>query len=622
MVSSLPLIVKLRVLSGDLQGQVFSVDPEVVIGRSTTCHMFVPDRRISREHARIFRDNLQLFVEDLRSHNGTYVNGQRVVRAELFRGDLVRLGSSQFVVEMASALDSSAVQFVNDVDTMQPKLVRPVAPMTTGESLSDLVARDYFARLGLTDVEELRSRESVEQLLQRTRHFAILYEVSKTLQRYTDMREQLPNLMDLILQVVRGDRGALLMFDEAGELVPRTVRYSDRALNSDELPAMTISKSVAQAVIQERCAIITADATTDARFAGSQSIMLANVRSLLAVPVQVGNRLIGLIEIENTRSLNGFDENDMHLVSIVASMLGVALDNFEATQARELAIAKLEATQAQLIAAQQRLVASERMGMLGRLASGIAHEVKNHLSPFMLADMIASKYPDDQETQETTVLMLEAQQRIVGLVDEIRSFARGDQTSVNIASHDIGQVIEGVLRFMACDRAVKATEIVFWPGERPMVFIDAHRIRQVLINLIRNAADAIPPRYGRIDIRVHTDLGDVVVEVQDNGSGISPMTAARVFEPFFSTKGEKGLGLGLDISRQIAVAHGGTLTFESRESTADAHDGGTIFRLRLPLVHQAVDDEAFDDRPFDDLKTDPHGHGTLSPLTTPPFPER
>lgn len=621
MVSSLPLIAKLRVLSGDLQGQIFSVDPEVVIGRSTTCHMFVPDRRISREHARVFRDGVQLFVEDLRSHNGTYVNGQRVVRAELFTGDLVRMGSSQFAVEMVSHGDTSAVQVVNDVETMHSRLVRPVAPMTTGESLSDLVARDYFARLGLADVEELRSRESVEQLLQRTRHFAILYEVSKTLQRFTDMREQLPNVMDLILQVVHGDRGALLMCDESGELVPRTVRYRDRSLNSDEMPAMTISKSVAQAVIQERCAIITADAASDSRFAASESIMLANVRSLLAVPVQVGNRLIGLIEIENTRSLNGFDESHMHLVSIVASMLGVALDNFEATQARELAIAKLQATQAQLLAAQQRLVVSERMGLLGRLASGIAHEVKNHLSPFMLADMIASKYPDDQETQETTELMLEAQQRILGLVDEIRQFARGGQTAVNIDSHDIGQVIEGVLRFMACDRAVKATEIVFWPGERPTVFMDAHRIRQVLINLIRNAADAIPERYGRIDIRVHTDGADVVVEVQDNGSGISPATAARVFEPFFSTKGDKGLGLGLDISRQIAVAHGGTLTFDSRENTADAQGGGTTFRLRLPLIHQVIDEQLLDDQPFDDLKTDPHGHGTLSPLTT-PFPER
>ncbi len=602
--TSAPPRMSLRALTGDLQGQVFRLNRELVIGRSTSCSMFVPDRRISREHAKFCFESGRLFVEDLRSHNGTYVNGQRVARAELFRGDLVRMGSSQFSVEGATAADTSAVQFVNDAETMHPRIVRAVETYSA-DSLSDLVSSEFFGQTGVID-EQSRSRESIDLALARTRHFQILFEVSKALQRYTDLRDRLPDLLDLILQVVNGDRVALMQFDEDGLLVPKVVRFRDKTLNSDEIPALTISKTVADAVLTERCAIITADATTDARFAAADSIMLSNIRSLLAVPVLVGNRLLGLIETENTRNINGFDENDLHLMSIVASMLGVALDNFEVTQARERAIAKLQAAQEQLLVTQERLVVSERMGLLGRLASGIAHEVKNHLSPFMLADMVARKYPDDQEIQESSELMLEAQQRIVGLVDEIRSFARGGHSSVNIAPHDMGQVIDGVLRFVKCDRVVKAADIVFEPTERPLVFMDAHRIRQVLINLIRNAADALPVRDGRIEIRVHADAEQVTVEVQDNGRGIATDVAARVFEPFFSTKGEKGLGLGLDISRQIVIAHGGTLTFESQA------DVGTTFRMVLPLVPDPVGEP-----PFDDMKTDPHGQGVLSPLARP-----
>jgi signal transduction histidine kinase len=595
-----PATISLRVLSGELQGQVIRVDGDLVVGRSTTCQVFVPDRRISREHARFSLDEGRLYIEDLGSHNGTFVNGQRVGRCELFRGDLVRLGSSQIAVDIpVGAHESSSVQVVNEADGVQPFLVRPVDSITS-QSLTELVQRNWLDQLGAGDSAALAGNQNVQEILARTRQFAILYEVSQALQQTSDLRADLPSLLDLILQVVRGDRVALLRFDANNELQVHTVRFADKTLNDVAVPSLAISKTVADAVLTQRCAIVTADTSTDQRFAASESIVLNNVRSLLAVPVLVGNRLLGLIEVENTRSINGFDEADLRLVTIVGSMLGVALDNYEATLAREQAIADLQAAQAKLIATQERLVVSERMGVLGRLSSGIAHEVKNHLSPFMLADMIAHKYPDDEEIQETAQLMLEAQQRILGLVDEIRSFAAGNQSAVNIAPHEMAQLIASVLRFMRCDRVVKAADIRFEPTEQVLVFMDAHRIRQVLINLIRNAADALPERNGRIDIRTFRHEGKVVVEVRDNGRGIAPEVADRVFEPFFSTKGDKGLGLGLDISRQIAIAHGGSLGFVSTPG------GGTTFRLELPL--QPADFELPVDAQPD---TDPNAHNVL-----------
>ena len=584
----------LRAITGDLQGQVFSVDSEIIIGRSTTCGIFVPDRRISREHARVFFDGERLFVEDLQSHNGVYVNGQRVAKAELFNGDLIRMGMSQFSVSGLNRRDSQVIQVVHDTRPLQPRVVRPVESVTT--DLGGFVADDYFAAMGMVDTDRYLTADRVQQLLQRTRNFAILHEISKALQRYTDLRETMPPLLDLILQVVRGDRAAIVLLDEEGRLAPKSVRYRDRTTPPADTGQLRISKTVADYVLKQRCAIITADASADERFSSSESVMLANIRSLMVVPILVSNRLLGLIEVENNRNINGFDDNDLHLLTVVASMLGVGLDHLDATQARERAMAQLQETHEQLLATQERLVVRERMGLLGRLASGIAHEVKNHLSPFMLADMIASKYPQDQEIQEAAELMLEAQQRILGLVDEIRSFAAGGARQVNIAPHDMVEVIEGVLRFVRCDRAVKLADIRFEVGDRPEVFIDAQRIRQVLINLIRNAADALPPSGGHIDIRVRSEGDNVVVEVADNGAGIAGDLADKVFEPFFSTKGEKGLGLGLDISRQIVQAHHGALTFDS------VLNAGTTFRMTIPLVQPEREPQ-----PFDDMLTDPSG---------------
>lgn len=598
-----PSRLSLRAVTGDLQGQVFRIDHELVVGRSTSCHVFVPDRRISREHSRFYLDNDRLFVEDLKSHNGTYVNGQRVSRAELFHGDLIRLGTSQFSVESQKAEDSQAVRFVSDLSTVQPRLVKSVEPVSAPVDLGSFVAEEYFTSIGVGDTERFASTDKVESLLRKTRNFAILTEISKTLQRYSDLRESLPGLMDLVLQVVKGDRAALMLLDEDGNLIPKTVRYRDKSVVQEEGHEITLSRTVADWVLKERCAVITADASTDARFSLAESVVLNNLRSLLVVPVQVRSRILGLIEVENSRSVNGFDESDLDLVSVVAAMLGVALDHLEMSQARERAISQLQAAQEQLLATQERLVVSERMGLLGRLASGIAHEVKNHLSPLMLADLIRRKYPNDQEIRESAELMLEAQQRILALVDEIRSFASGSHAAVNVELHDLCAVIEGVVRFVRCDRAIKAADIHLQAESRPLVKMDAQRIRQVLINLIRNAADALPPKGGRIDIRVVEQDGQVQIEVQDNGRGIPEELGARIFEPFFTTKGDKGLGLGLDISRQIATAHGGSLTYES-----DA-ERGTTFRMTLPLTGwpaaSGTESNPPDHPPFDDMKTDP-----------------
>ncbi len=586
--------VALRVLSGDLQGQVFRIDHELIVGRSTTCAVFVPDRRISREHSRFVLEGDDLYVEDLQSHNGTFVNGQRIERIQLFHGDLVRLGTSQFAVEAYRRYDSASMRVIQDEMPLHPRLVRPVQPIST--RLDSLNAAALFDAIGASETDRFPSAEKLEKLRQQTRNFAILHEISKALQPIAELGDMMPGLMDLVLQVVNGDRGAVVLLDEDGDLVPRTVRYRDGTGPTSPEAELTLSKTVADWVLKERCGVITADASSDERFSAAESVVLNNLRSLLVVPVQVGERLLGLIQVEHNRTLEGFDENDLHLMMVIASMLGIAIENIDMTHARERAIVQLQAAQEQLLATQERLVVSERMGMLGRLASGIAHEVKNHLSPFMLADMIARKYQEDQEIQEAAELMLEAQQRILSLVDEIRSFAAGGLTSVNIAPHDLASVIEGVLRFLRCDRAVKLADIRFEPAERPIVFMDAHRIRQVLINLIRNAVDAVQPTGGKIDIQLSTTADHAVVQVNDNGRGIPADLASRVFEPFFSTKGDKGLGLGLDISRQIMLAHSGTLTFESTEGE------GTTFRMSLPLT--SVDPEtALPQDPTGDFKS-------------------
>ncbi|MBI5607484.1 MAG: FHA domain-containing protein [Deltaproteobacteria bacterium] len=569
---------KLRAIAGDLQGQRFSVRGELVLGRATTCTLFIPDRRVSREHARVYLSGDRLMVQDLASHNGTFVNEQKIDEMPLLPGDRLRLGSTVFLVEgPGNAENSASVRVISDIHPVEPRMVRQFEASAGPLNMAGLAAESLYTALGVGNTAE------IPDILRKTKHFAILVEASRSLQNYSDLNETLPGLLDLVMQVLAADRMSLVLLDDQQVLIPKVVRQKPgpRGAATPVEPAeVVLSKTVADMVLQQRCAVITADAAADSRFVGSESVMISHVRSLAVVPVLVGNRLLGLIEAENRQSVNAFDESDLHMLSVLASMVGVALDHLAVSNAREQAIAELRTAQAQLLATQERLIAAERMGVLGRLASGIAHEVKNHLGPFMLADMIASKYPNDEAIQDAAQLMLEAQQRIFDLVDELREFAGGVRSHAVIEPCNLVAVVRGVVRFVSCDRSVNSHQIDVRVLTEPIVPMDAGRIRQVLINLIRNAAEASEANCAPIVVTVEGEDEVAVVSVQDSGTGIPAEVQERIFEPFFTTKGDRGLGLGLDLSRQIVRAHGGSLTFTTQAGE------GTTFAMALPLAPQ------------------------------------
>jgi signal transduction histidine kinase len=562
----------LHVLSGELEGTSVSVLGELVVGRSSSCDLFIPDRRMSRRHARFYREGRDLFIEDLQSHNGTFVNGKRVARMQLFRADVVRIGASQFEV----ALTELSTDPGHDTGQPTAHLIKPVTDVTSPD-LDSMLAEDYFAALGLDgDAQRPRTAAELDFLLRQTRNFAVLHEVAKALQAGLERAAMLDRVLALVRKVLRADRGFVIRIDEQGSLQPLVVQTREGSSRSPT-GQVRMSETVAEQVIRGRCGVITSDAAADERFSAAESVVLNDVRSLLAVPMLVGERVLGLIEVETTGMINGFSENDLDLMTVVASMVGAALQNLELAAQRERTIGELERAQRQLIEAQERLVRSEQMAAVGRIASGIAHEVKNHLAPLLLADMLRRQYPDDEDIQESTELMLEAQRRILSLVDEIRRFAMGTKSEIAMGLEDMSQVAASVIRFVRCDARVRAIVLDLEAPSSVIAEFDANRIRQVLINLIRNAADAVDPATGHVVVRVQAAAGQAIVEVQDNGRGIAPAEAARVFEPFFTTKGEHGLGLGLDISRAIVQAHGGELAHRP------APGGGTIFRITLPL---------------------------------------
>jgi hypothetical protein len=231
---------------------------------------------------------------------------------------------------------------------------------------------------------------------------------------------------------------------------------------------------------------------------------------------------------------------------------------------------------------------NDRLTALGTLAAGIAHEVSNPLT-FVMSNLeylrvsleaAVKAQAVDAELLETVSEAAEGAQRIAQILTDLRGFTR--QPLSGPAECEVWPSLEWALKVTAKERNLKAQlELAIAP--MPKVTVDATRLGQVFVNLLTNAAQAIPagsPETQRIGVTTATDAeGAAVVEISDSGSGISPEQRSRLFSAFFTTKGPRqGTGLGLFIAHGIVESAGGRIEVVSPPR------GGTLFRVVLPPV--------------------------------------
>ena len=234
--------------------------------------------------------------------------------------------------------------------------------------------------------------------------------------------------------------------------------------------------------------------------------------------------------------------------------------------------------------AQTKLVLTQKLASLADLVAGVAHELNTPLgamkSSAVTADRALAKLrnkPSDRVLDilaDTLRVIGEATERVVEVVDMLRSFARLDGADWQIANVD--EEVKRTLGFLR-HRFGEAVTIVEEYGDTPDIRCRPRQLNQLFANLIVNAVDALEPD-GTLTVRTEVHDGHVQVELIDDGEGIAPADLARVFDPGFTTRGVGvGVGLGLAVAYSIATEHGGDLVVES-EGTGR----GTTVRVTLP----------------------------------------
>ncbi len=225
--------------------------------------------------------------------------------------------------------------------------------------------------------------------------------------------------------------------------------------------------------------------------------------------------------------------------------------------------------------AEVALMRNEKIGTAGRMAASVAHEINNPLEAVgNILFLLRSSDIQEQTRLQYLTLADDEIRRVAAIARRTLGFYREDSTPSLVCPSEI---IESVLEIYRSKLTQKNVSVERTMNEDARVFLRAGELRQIIANLISNAIDALPDSSGHLRVATASLDKQVLIEVADNGHGIRPDHLARVFEPFFTTKEKVGTGLGLWMSRELAVKNGGTIEVTRNE-------GGAAFRLTFPAA--------------------------------------
>ncbi|MBI4852023.1 MAG: FHA domain-containing protein [Acidobacteria bacterium] len=524
------------------------------IGRAYENELRIEDSRISRRHAEIIKIWGGKYVfRDKDSKCGSFVNGLRVQEHILSTGDEIVLGGLN-ATKLTFGYGQPKVQLVTMMDTQATSSHPPtnIDPELRGATvITDQQTR--FLNTALMQKPEYVTGTTLQRL-------ASLYEITHKILPAQSVNELAETWLSELFKALPIDQGAILLHNS-------TTNQLDVALaesrGKKEVSQNIVSNTIVEHTFREKVAILTHDATSDERFASNVSVILENIRSVLSAPISSKLRVWGVIYLDSRTRAALFTSEDLEFLMATAREAGLVIENLKL-------IEELRATQEQLIKA-------ERLATIGKLTSAISHEIRNRLALLTGIEFIEMKYSDDPEVKQFTNMVLEGQRRALALVEEIRAFARNRTEHYEKTRKPIVPAIKKTLSIIQLDTAVAKRIVNFNYDTEPELVFNEEKLEQVIINLVRNAVEATEEYTGEININLAVVEKNVVIQVSDNGQGIAQEIMGAIWEPFFSTKGEEGTGIGLEICRRIIEAHNGHISCSSQMGV------GTCFTINLPL---------------------------------------
>jgi signal transduction histidine kinase len=549
----------LIVIKGTDEGKQFELADTVAgVGRDASNSIRLHDTEISRRHLEFRPAGNEFLVVDIGSANGTFVNNQLVKEAILHTGDHIQVGQT-ILVYNAGRPDN---QDPSDLADRISMITRPDDEMSSAiiKTIAETEGSRILAQPDQAGTAWLRTALA---------NLGIMYEAIQAVSHILDLDQLLDRIMELIFRSIEADRGCIMLRDPEGDnFQPKAVRWREGVNNEEKI---AVSRTIMDHVLREKQGVLVSDASQDSRFNTGISIVRFGIREVICVPMKGRHETLGVLYLDtysnarelvmNNNAAGKFTEDHLTLAIAIAHQAALAVEETRYHQA---------------------MVQAERLAAIGQTIAALSHHIKNILQGLRSGSEILKMglgEKNDQMLHQGWKIVEKNQGKIYDLVMDMLSYSKEREPAVE--DTDINRVVKDVLE-LAGGRAkeIGARLESRLEDDLPLVQVDPEGLHRALLNIVSNALDAVEERKNP-QVGVVTALdpeeGWVRIAVLDNGIGISPQKLADIFKPFVSTKGARGTGLGLAVSRKILREHGGDIVVQTQPGR------GARFTLRLPV---------------------------------------
>lgn len=543
----------LFVIQGRNRGTRFDIRANqgaISIGREAGNAVQVDDNEVSRRHAEIRQVGDAYVLGDLKSSNGTFLNDARIERSELASGDRIRLGRTILIY----AKDGDDPEMFAAVDIV------PTTDAGDGSRIVRTMREDDSIVLAAPEESQNRWLAKARSNLQ------VMYRTSLAVSHTLDIDELLGRILQLVFEWVEADRGCIMLLDpESREL--RTKARRDR--KAGDAATMQISRTILDYVLDHHEGVLTSDAQEDDRFAAGNSVVRTGVREAICVPMRGRYDTVGLIYVDTTTPLieavnqtqRRFSDDHLKLMIAIGHQAALAVEDTTYYSA---------------------MVQSERLAATGQAIATLSHHIKNILQGIRGGSYLVEMGLENDDLgvlRKGWDIVRRNQDKISSLVMDMLTFSK--EREPDPLPTDLAALIDDIVETVQ-QRATESGATIHWrpPADLPPMLFDPAGMARAVLNVVTNALDAVEGReHAAVTITAAADreAGVARITVADNGAGMAPETLADIFTLFVSTKGSKGTGLGLTVSRKILREHGGDIHASSRLGE------GSTFILEFPL---------------------------------------
>lgn len=392
-------------------------------------------------------------------------------------------------------------------------------------------------------------------MTERTNELSALFNVAQSITGALNVEEVLRQVVREAAHLMNTKICSLMLLnDDRTELAIQAVygggpQYIQR-------PNLRVDESLIGQVVRTGKPLTVLDVRRETRYRSINLALQEGLCSLLSVPLTVRGKTIGVLNTYKSTQ-HHFTDDETQLLSSLADLAAIAIDNARLYES--------------LIALEERIRRMDKLGVLGELAVGVAHEIRNPLT--IIKMLFHGLQVSNAEDREDITIIRDEIERMNGMVTRFLDYARPSQPVQEDV--DINHILGDTLRLVEHRIRGQQVQVQRSLAPLPPLQADPEKIQQVFLNLFLNALDAMPTGGALQILTWPKDSIWIQIQIRDTGSGIPPDIRDSLFLPFVSRK-EGGLGLGLSIVQRIIEEHRGTIRVESEERL------GSTFIIDLP----------------------------------------